>query len=151
MFILLPFEHLELRGRGACLRPTKHTGNIVALDAPGPTTRISSPTINVSHGVLSQVVTEQASAPFAIVTGRETTSSDYEGISMDLMKVGRDAKSPGVRSVGYPCTEGTFGRRTELTEVSVSGTGIFWSYQVTEVSGTGNYAEPNHTHDFGNG
>lgn len=38
-------------------------------------------------GLLAQVVTEEASTPFAIVTGRETEYGDYEGIAMDILQV----------------------------------------------------------------
>ena len=37
-------------------------------------------------GLLAQVVTEEASTPFAIVTRRETGYGDYKGIAMDLMQ-----------------------------------------------------------------
>ena len=36
---------------------------------------------------MAQVVTEEAAIPFAIITGRETESSDYKGITKDVMKV----------------------------------------------------------------
>eukprot|EP00904_Undaria_pinnatifida_P014240 jgi/Undpi1/9947/HiC_scaffold_28.g12401.m1 len=49
----------------------------------GETYPFDRPTLSGRH---FEVVTEEESAPFAIVSGRETTSSDYGGISMDLMK-----------------------------------------------------------------
>eukprot|EP00903_Cladosiphon_okamuranus_P014086 g13093.t1 len=42
------------------------------------------PTLNRQH---IEVVTEEAAVPFAIITGRENETRDYEGIAMDLLQV----------------------------------------------------------------
>lgn len=52
--------------------------------------------------LLVQVITEEAAAPFAIISGRETQSSDYEGISMELMEV-RTTNDPVNRTVAVGC------------------------------------------------
>lgn len=47
---------------------------------------------------MAQVLTEEAAVPFATISGRETTTSDYKGIAMDLMQVGMFVRA---RQVNY--------------------------------------------------
>lgn len=44
-----------------------------------------------------QVITEEQAVPFTLVTGREESTEDYEGIVMDLLKV-----CPVVPLMSYP-------------------------------------------------